>query len=227
MSDLQVEREFGAPDRWALAQGYRLVAGVDEVGIGPMAGPVVAAAVVFDVETPLLLVDDSKALNPELRAAAYEEVRARALDWAVGVVEPDLVDRINVLCAAHLAMRRALEGLSVLPDFALIDGLPPRGITHPHRAFVDGDALSPRIGAASIIAKVTRDRIMERMDLLYPGYGFAAHKGYCTPQHRRAVERLGPSPIHRRSYVTVERARGPRLPFDAEDLARINEDGSP
>lgn len=225
MADRQLDREFGAPDRWALAQGYRLVAGVDEVGIGPMAGPVVAAAVVFDGEVPLLLVNDSKALIPELREAAYEEIRERALSWAVGVVEPDLVDRINVLRAAHLAMRRALEALRVLPDFTLIDGLPPRGIAHPHRAFVDGDALSPRIGAASIVAKVTRDRIMERMDLLYPGYGLASHKGYCTPEHRRAVERLGPSPIHRRSYVTVERARGPRLPFDAEDLARLNGGG--
>lgn len=227
MTDAQADLHFGAPDRWALAQGYRLIAGVDEVGIGPMAGPVVAAAVILDDGVPLEWCNDSKALTAKLRDAAYEQIRTHARAWAVGVVEPDLIDRMNVLRAAHLAMRRALEALSVAPDFVLIDGLPPRGITHPHRAFVDGDALSPRIGAASIVAKVTRDRIMERMDLLYPGYGFAQHKGYCTPEHRQAVERLGSSPIHRRSYVTVERARGPRLPFDADELTRLSQEAGP
>ncbi len=218
MSGVPFDREFGAPDRWALAQGYRLIAGVDEAGIGAMAGPVVAAAVIIEAGTELHLVDDSKSLSAGQREAAYEEVRQRALCWSVGVVHADIIDRINILRAAHLAMRQALEGLRVPPQFALIDGLPPRGIPHAHLAVVDGDALSPRIGAASIVAKVTRDRIMERLDLLYPGYGLADHKGYGTPRHRRAVNRLGPSLVHRRSFEPVQAACVARLPFDADEL---------
>ncbi|MGD9495627.1 MAG: ribonuclease HII [Armatimonadota bacterium] len=227
MREEQGPVQFGAPDAWALRAGYRLVAGVDEAGIGAMAGPVVAAAVLLAEDDALLLVGDSKALTPEQREAAYREILDHALSWSAAVVEPDLVDRINVWHAAHLAMRRALAGLDVTPEFALIDGLPPRGIRLPHRAIVDGDALSPRIGAASIVAKVTRDRIMQRMDLLYRGYGLAQNKGYCTPAHRRAVKRLGPSVIHRRSYVPVDQARGLRLPFDPQELARLAEGDEP
>ncbi len=223
MTDAPRDLDFGAPDAWALSQGYRLLAGVDEVGRGAMAGPVVAAAVIVEEGVSLELVSDSKALTPERRELAWEEIRARALCWSVGVVEADIIDRINILRATHLAMHRALDGLHPRPDFALIDGLPPAGIAHPHRAVIDGDALSPRIGAASIVAKVTRDRIMERLDSLYPGYGLAQHKGYCTPEHRHAVERLGPSPIHRRSFEPVERARGRRLPFDQHELERLEE----
>lgn len=223
MTDALRNLDVGAPDAWALGQGYRLLAGVDEAGRGAMAGPVVAAAVVVEDGVPLELVTDSKALTPERRELAWDEVCARALCWSVGVVGADMIDRINILRATHVAMRRALDGLRPRPDFALIDGLPPAGIAHPHRAVIDGDALSPRIGAASIVAKVTRDRIMERLHALYPGYGLAQHKGYCTPEHQRAVERLGASPIHRRSFEPVERVRGGRLPFDEDELRRLEE----
>lgn len=225
MRSIPFDREFGAPDRWALAQGHRLIAGVDEAGIGAMAGPVVAAAVIIEAGTELKLVDDSKSLSPAQREAAYLEVRECALCWSVGVVHADIIDRINIQRAAHLAMRQALEGLRVSPEFALIDGLPPRGVPFAHLAVVDGDALSPRVGAASIIAKVTRDRIMERLDLLYPGYGLAEHKGYGTPRHRRAVNRLGPSPVHRRSFQPVRAACLTTLPFDADELRQLGEGG--
>ncbi len=225
MTDEHLGHDFGAPDAWALARGYRLVAGVDEAGRGAMAGPVVAAAVVIEDGGVLTLARDSKALSPGQRERACAEVRECALCWAVGVVDADIIDRINILRATHLAMRRALDGLRVRPEFVLIDGLRPSGIAHPHRAVVGGDALSPRIGAASIVAKVTRDRIMERLDVAYRGYGLARHKGYCTPEHRDAVERLGPSPIHRRSFGPVAQARGTRLPFDADDLRRPTEGG--
>ncbi|MGI5819266.1 MAG: ribonuclease HII [Armatimonadota bacterium] len=218
--------EFGGPDRWALQRGHRLIAGVDEVGRGAMAGPLVAAAVILGPGTELSLVDDSKMLSPEQRDEAYEEIRERATAWAIGMVAPDMIDRLNVWGATCLAMRRALEGLSVQPDFALIDGLAPRGIEHPHQAFVGGDACSPRMGAASILAKVTRDRVMERLSLRYPGYAFADNKGYATPRHKEAVRRLGPSPIHRRRYWFVTDLRSDHLPFDPEDLARISHYGS-
>jgi ribonuclease HII len=218
--------EFGEPDRWALDQGHRLVAGVDEVGRGAMAGPLVAAAVILEPHVDLVLVNDSKMLSPEQRDEAYEEVRARATAWAVGVVEADMVDRLNVWGATCLAMRRALEGLSIQPEFTLIDGLEPRGIDHPHQAFVGGDACSPRMGAASILAKVTRDRAMARMELTHRGYGFASNKGYATPKHKEAVRRLGPSPIHRRRYWFVTDLRSDHLPFDPQDLARISHYGS-
>jgi len=217
--------QFGEPDEWALSEGHRLVAGVDEVGRGAMAGPLVAAAVILEPDVELTLVNDSKVLSPEQRDEAYEEIRGRATAWAVGVVEADMVDRLNVWGATCLAMRRALEGLPVQPEFTLIDGLEPRGIKHPHQAFVGGDACSPRMGAASILAKVTRDRAMTRMCMTYPGYAFASNKGYATPQHKAAVRRLGPSPIHRRRYWFVTDLRSDHLPFDPEDLRRISQYG--
>ncbi len=218
--------QFGEPDEWALEQGHRLVAGVDEVGRGAMAGPLVAAAVIREPGTEPAVCDDSKLLTPEQRDGAYEEIRGLATSWAVGVVEPDMVDRLNVWGATCLAMRRALECLDVQPDFALIDGLEPRGIDHPHQAFVSGDACSPRMGAASILAKVTRDRAMERLALTYRGYALASNKGYATPEHKRAVRCLGPSPIHRRRYWFVTDLRSDHLPFDPEDLRRISHYGS-
>jgi len=227
VSDNHPGPEPDAPDAWALHQGYRVIAGVDEAGRGAMAGPLVAAAVVFeaDADLRLALVNDSKLLTPEQRDAAYDELRAHAAAWSIGVVEADMIDRLNVLGATHLAMRRALQGLAVEPEFVLIDGLAPRGIEHPHRAFVGGDRRSPRIGAASVVAKVTRDRAMERLDLLHRGYGLARHKGYCTPEHCRALLDLGPSPIHRRRFWRVAEMRRQQLPFDQEDLQRLREMG--
>lgn len=200
-------------DEWAHAQGYRRVAGVDEAGRGAMAGPVVAAAVILDAGAGATLVGDSKQLSGPQRQAAYEEIRETALAWAVGVIDAELVDRLNVLRAAHLAMKRALATLSPQPDFVLVDGNDPRGMSWPHRAVVHGDALSRPIGAASIVAKVTRDRIMARLDLLYPGYGLAGHKGYCTRLHQETLRRLGPSPVHRRSFAPVAERCTPQLPL--------------
>jgi ribonuclease HII len=217
--------EFGEPDDWALAQGHRRVAGVDEVGRGAMAGPLVAAAVIIEPAVELALVNDSKLLSPEQRDQAYEEIREVATAWSIGVVEAEMVDRLNVWGATCLAMRRALEGLSVQPEFTLVDGIEPRGIEHPHQAFIGGDACSPRMGAASILAKVTRDRAMARLSLTWPGYAFDSNKGYATPQHKEAVRRLGPSPVHRRRYWFVTDLRSDHLPFDPEDLRRISQYG--
>ena len=181
--------------------GYLRVAGIDEAGRGPLAGPVVAAAVVLRRPLRLAGIDDSKRLTPEAREdlRAGIEARAEAIAWAR--IEHDEIDRINILQASFAAMLVALESLSEPPDFVLIDGpLAPKGLRCPHRAIVDGDALCASVAAASIVAKVERDRIMCAYDALYPGYGFARHKGYSTPEHLEALERLGPCPIHRRTF---------------------------
>ena len=190
-----------------------------------MAGPLVAGAVILSPDTVLELVDDSKVLLPEQRKEACEEIRKNATAWSIGVVEPDMVDRLNVWGATCLAMRRALEALRLKPDFAIIDGLKPRGIEHPHRCFVGGDGCSPRIGAASIVAKVMRDRMMERLALIYRGYALETNKGYATPEHKAAVRRLGPSPIHRRRYRFVTEMRNNHLPFDPEEMDRLTHGG--
>lgn len=216
----RAQHRFGEPDRWALAQGHRLVAGVDEVGRGAMAGPVVAAAVILSPDTVLELVDDSKALSSRRREEACEEVIEKAAAWAIGVVESEMIDRLNVWRATCLAMRRALEGLTVRPDFALIDGLEPHGIEHPHRCFIGGDGCSPRIGAASIVAKVMRDRMMERLTLTHRGYALERNRGYATVEHREALRRLGPSPIHRRRYRLVAEMCSDHLPLAGERMER-------
>lgn len=181
--------------------GLARVAGVDEAGRGPLAGPVVAAAVVLRRPLRLPGLDDSKRLAPETRRElrAAIEARAEAVAWAR--VEHDEIDRVNILQASFAAMLAALERLAGSPDFVLLDGpLAPAGLRWPHRAIVGGDARSASVAAASIVAKVERDRIMSEYDAEYPGYGFARHKGYPTPEHLQALERLGPCPIHRRSF---------------------------
>jgi len=207
---------LGEIDAAALEQGYTLVAGVDEVGVGAMAGPVVAAAVILPNDRRPKLAADSKTLTPERRNEAFEEIRGLAVAWAIGVVDPEIVDRLNIYHATHLAMRQALLGLRPSAEFALVDGRTVQGLPVPHRAVPGGDALSPSIGAASIVAKVLRDRIMDRLDLLHPGYGLSGHKGYCTPDHRAAVVALGPSPIHRRSFEPVGGRGALRLPLSEE-----------
>lgn len=219
-ADRHPRHAFGEPDEWAFARGHRLVAGVDEVGRGAMAGPLVAAAVILGPDTVLELVDDSKMLSAVAREEASDEVLGKATAWAVGVVEPEMVDRLNVWGATCLAMRRALEGLALRPDFVLIDGLEPHGIEHPHRCFVGGDGCSPRIGAASIVAKVMRDRMMERLALIYRGYALDSNRGYPTPAHKSAVRRLGPSPIHRRRFRFVNEMRSNQL-FGPEEIQRL------
>jgi ribonuclease HII len=214
MSGRHRREQFGEIDRWASECGHALVAGVDEAGRGAMAGPLVAAAVILPAGCELEAVDDSKRLTPLQRERAYDEITDAAIAWAVGVVEPEMIDRLNVLGTTHLAMRQALESLDPPAEFALIDGYEPSGIALPHRAVIGGDGLSLSIAAASVVAKVVRDRIMARLDCVWPGYDLARHKGYCTEAHRDALERLGPSLIHRKRFALVARHYDEHLPLD-------------
>lgn len=180
--------------------------GVDEAGRGPLAGPVVAAAVVLDERNPVAGLADSKALSERRREALADLIRARALAWAVGRAEVEEIDRVNVLQASLLAMRRALAGIARVPDKVLVDGNRlPDDLPCAAEAVVGGDASVACISAASILAKVARDREMIELDARFPGYGLAAHKGYGTRAHLAALAELGPSPIHRRSFAPVRR----------------------
>ena len=184
----------------------KLTAGVDEAGRGPLAGPVVAAAVILDPARPIPGLDDSKRLSPQRREALDAEIRARAAGWAIARVDVDVIDAINILEATMLAMREAVARLDPAPERVLVDGNRCPDLPCPARAVVRGDAGVAAIGAASILAKVARDREMVEMDRHYPGYGFARHKGYGTRAHREALFRLGPSPIHRCSFAPVKSA---------------------
>ncbi len=181
------------------------IAGVDEVGRGPLAGAVVAAAVILDPESPIDGLMDSKKLSEKKREALAIEIREKALCWSVARAEVDEIDRLNILQASLLAMRRAVMGLSVVPDSVLVDGNHCPRVEYPVEAIIKGDTLVPAISAASILAKVIRDREMLELDAFYPGYGFAAHKGYPTAMHMKALEKLGPTIIHRRSFAPVRR----------------------
>ena len=197
----------------ALEAGAGRVAGVDEAGRGPLAGPVVAAAVVFLRDPPAALaalVDDSKKLKPAQRETAFAAIRAAAadgaLDYGVGAASSAEIGAVNILRATHLAMARAVARLSHRPDLALVDGNQAPPLPCPVRCVVGGDALSLSIAAASILAKVVRDRAMTRLDPRWPGYGFARHAGYPTAAHLAALEALGPSPHHRRGFRPVDQA---------------------
>lgn len=185
--------------------GYRLVAGVDEVGRGPLAGPVVAAAVVFPKSAPLPEgLGDSKTLSPARREQLAQSLHDSAqTSVGIGEASPAEIDRINILRATHMAMTRALAALPLTPDFILVDGRPVPGLPAPSQALVKGDGRSASIAAASIIAKVWRDALMVEFAQTYPGYEFDAHKGYGTKAHLAALQRLGPSPLHRRSFAPV------------------------
>lgn len=187
------------------AQGHWPLCGVDEAGRGPLAGPVVAAAVVLPPGSPLRhVVMDSKSLSPSRRHAIHRLlVSSPEVRWSVSAVDPSTIDRVNILRATLTAMRQAVLNLGVQPAFVLVDGNATPDLDCPCMAVVRGDASEPSIMAASIIAKVTRDGIMADMERLYPGYGFARHKGYPTREHREALARLGACPIHRRSFRGV------------------------
>ncbi len=187
----------------------RLLAGVDEAGRGPLAGPVVAAAVILDPERPIPGLDDSKALTEAKREALYREIVEKALAWGVGRAEVEEIDCINILQATLLAMQRAVAVLDPAPDHALVDGNQCPTLACTVEYVIGGDAIVPAISAASIIAKVTRDREMVELDARYPGYGLAGHKGYSTKTHLEALQALGPSPIHRRSFAPVRRLLEP------------------
>ncbi len=181
------------------------VAGVDEAGRGPLAGPVVAAAVILDPYRPIEGLQDSKRLTAALRELLYEEIQEKALAWAVASADVGEIDRINILQATMLAMQRAVEALQPTAQHALIDGNRCPLLACPAQAIVKGDSRVAAISAASIMAKVTRDREMLSLDLQYPGYGLARHKGYPSKAHIEALENLGVTPIHRRSYAPVRR----------------------
>jgi ribonuclease HII len=209
-----------ALERLAREAGHWPVAGIDEAGRGPLAGPVVAAAVVLPPGFALPELADSKALDAPTRERLLVEIECAALGLAVAAVSAPRIDLVNILRATHEAMATAVAQLPAAPRLALVDGLPVHGLSCPHLAVIDGDVCSAAIAAASILAKVTRDRLMLEMDAVFPGYGFARHKGYPTPEHLDALQRLGPCPVHRRSFAPVaaalDRMQG-ELPICGED----------
>jgi ribonuclease HII len=189
-----------------IAQGLGPVAGIDEVGRGPLAGPVCVAAAILDPDNLPQGLDDSKKLSAARREALYHDILSRAFAISVTLAPAAEIDARNIRGATLVCMTRAVRGLALTPRFALVDGrdLPP--LPCPGRAVIEGDAASMSIAAASIVAKVTRDRLMARLDEVHPGFGFALHAGYATPAHRAALEALGPCPEHRRSFAPVRAA---------------------
>lgn len=201
MLDLDFEKQF-------LSADIKYVCGTDEAGRGPLAGPVVAAACILPEGLVIDGLDDSKKLSEKKRERLYGEICEKALAWSVAMSTPAEIDEINILEASLLAMRRAIDSLSVKPDFVLVDGNIDRGFQIPAKAVIGGDGISQSIAAASILAKVTRDRLCAELDEKYPQYGFAAHKGYPTKAHKLAVYEYGPCPEHRRSFLSfLERDR--------------------
>ena len=207
-----------APYRYeaqAWRTGLSRIAGIDEAGRGPLAGPVVAAAVVIAPDRRIKGLRDSKVLPAEKREALFAVIQERAVAVGVGVVDHLTIDRINILEATRVAMMQALTGLAVVPELVITDFVNLRECPCPQRNLVDGDARCATVAAASIIAKVTRDRLMREWDVTYPEYGFAKHKGYATAEHLAAIERHGLCPLHRRSFVSDWR-QGTLFPVEAE-----------
>lgn len=187
-------------ERQLWEQGYRFVAGIDEVGRGCLAGSVVAAAVIFPVDLQIKGVKDSKQLSPKKREELYDVILSQCVSFGLGIVNEKTIDRINIRQAARLAMKRAVDSLKVRPEYLLIDA-ETVDLSIPQMKIIKGDCLSHSIAAASIVAKVYRDRKCVEWDALYPGYGLEHNKGYCTKEHCKALRALGPSPIHRRSFL--------------------------
>jgi ribonuclease HII len=197
MPDFQYEQRL-------ISRGYTKIAGVDEAGRGPLAGPVSAAAVILPAGFVCPFLNDSKKLSKKRRELLYTEITSNpGVAWAVAMVAPEEIDEINILRATHKAMGLALDALKPAADVALIDGLAVKGLSLPHEALVKGDSLSLSIAAASVIAKVTRDRFMETIDIEFPVYGFAKHQGYGTRAHIEALKTYGPCRHHRRSFQPV------------------------
>ncbi len=195
-------------------RGYKFVAGVDEVGRGPLAGPVVVAAVILPQGLRIKGINDSKQLTEKKREELYKIIMKEALAVNVAFVYEDVVDKINIYEATKQGMLEAIDGLNIKPDHVLIDAMPLNELKIEHTSIIHGDALSASIGAASIIAKVTRDHFMEKMDHKYPNYGFKKHKGYCTKEHLEALNKYGPCPIHRKSFAPVAKFFQKQLSFD-------------
>jgi len=194
-------------ERGLRREGYGLIAGVDEAGVAPLAGPVVAAAVILPPAFSIPGLDDSKKiLNPGRREKLANQIKRDAVSWAVGEASVEEIDRLNIFRAALLAMERAVAGLAVMPDFVLVDARTLPSVSVPQRGIIHGDSLSGSIAAASIIAKTSRDACMIELDRQYVGYGFSSHKGYPTPEHCRLLMQKGALPVHRRSFAPVRRA---------------------
>jgi len=187
----------------ARKRGALRIAGLDEVGRGPLFGPVVAAAVILPKGCHLQYLNDSKKLSERKRNELDPEIRRNAIAWAIAAVDVETIDRINIRRASLLAMRLAVEQLALGPDFLLIDGRDTIDWPCPQQAVIQGDGTSLSIAAASVLAKVYRDRMLVELDCQFPGYGLARHKGYCSPEHLAALARLGPTPLHRRSFQPV------------------------
>lgn len=200
-------------EKAAYQQGKKVIIGLDEAGRGPMAGPLVVCAVIFDKNYYNEDIDDSKKLTEKKREALYDVIIHDALAYQIEIIDVEEVDRLNVYQASKIGMLRAIEHISLQPDFALTDAM-PLGDAIDHQAIIKGDHLSMTIGAASILAKVTRDRIMKDYDAMYPQYGFAKHKGYPTKQHKEALLHYGVTPIHRRSFQPVIDVLNEQLSLD-------------
>ena len=194
IDNLAFEKQF-------LASGARLIAGMDEAGRGPLAGPVVAAAVIMPLDDIIEGIDDSKKVSEKKREKLFDEIIKKAISYKICLADEKVIDDINILNATKKAMTECVEGLSVRPDIVLVDAV-KLALEVPTKAIIKGDALSYSIAAASILAKVYRDRLMREYDMIYPAYGFAKHKGYGTKDHIDALRSVGPSPIHRRSFIT-------------------------
>lgn len=188
-------------ERQLITEGYKLICGADEVGRGPLAGPVVCAAVIMPLDDIVTGVDDSKKLSAKKREELSEEIKKKAIAYCICRVEPQIIDEINILQATRLCMKNAVEGLNVKPDFCITDGNMTLDIDVPQRSIIKGDATSYTIGAASIIAKVYRDKLMEEYDGVYPQYGFKSNVGYGSAAHIAAIKEYGLCPIHRRSFT--------------------------
>jgi ribonuclease HII len=189
-------------ERELRARGFKAVAGTDEVGRGSLFGPVVAAAVILSPDHPVRGLNDSKLLEPERREVLAERIRERAVAWAVAAVDAATIDAVNIYQASRMAMRLAVAQLNPAPDFLLTDAVPIE-VSIPQRPLIKGDARCHAIAAASILAKVHRDECMRQWDVVFPEYGLASHKGYSTPEHYRALEQFGPTPLHRLSFDPV------------------------
>jgi ribonuclease HII len=188
-------------ERKARQEGFAVIAGMDEVGRGPLAGPVVTCCLILDPDKPVLGVDDSKKLSHKRRMELKAQIEETALAIGIGVVDHTTIDRINILNATKMAMKMAVRNLKIVPDLVMIDAVHIDDLDLPQLSIIKGDAKSVSIAAASIVAKETRDRMMEEYDKLYPGYGFAQNKGYGTKEHMEALKKLGPCPIHRSSFI--------------------------
>lgn len=201
--DREKERLFKLTEfeRSCYDKGYKLVAGVDEVGRGPLAGPVVAAAVILGEGVLIPGVNDSKKLSEEKREYLYDEIKSKALCCSIGIVDEKVIDQVNILNATYLAMKKALEGLAQKPEFILLDAVTLKDVDIPQKGIIKGDSLSLSIAAASIIAKVERDRIISSYDEIYPHFSFGKHKGYGTSEHIECIKKYGLLPIHRKSFT--------------------------